>query len=48
MGVDCVAYKLKIAQIFAISIRNLEYLAEKEARPEINLKSVVSEEYKDF
>ena len=42
------ACQLKWAQIFAIFIRDLEFQAEKKARPEINPKTVVSKEYHSF
>ena len=42
------ACKLKGAQVFAVSMRDLEYQAEKEAKPETNPRSVVSEEYHDL
>ena len=50
IGVDayCATCTLKKAQVFAISMENLEYQAKKEARPETNLKSILSEEYHDF
>ena len=35
------ACKLKGAQVFSVSMRDLEYQAEKEVKPETNLKSVV-------
>ena len=44
----CLACQLKRAQVFAISIRVLKFSAEKEARPETNLKTVVLEKYHDF
>ena len=40
--------QLKKAQVFAIFIKNLEFKAEKEARPETNLKTIVLEKYYDF
>ena len=42
------AYCLKRAQVFAISIRDIQYQAEKKARAETNPKSVVPQEYHDF
>ncbi len=42
------ACRLKRAQVFAVSMRDLEYQAEKEARPETNSRSVVPEEYHDL
>ena len=47
IGADtyCVTCKLKRAQVFAISIRKLEYQAEKKTRPETNRKSIVLQEY---
>ena len=44
----CLAYQLKEAQVFAISIKNLKFLAEKKARPEINLKTIVLKKYYNF
>ncbi len=50
IGADayCVACRLKRAQIFAVSMRNLEYQAEKEAKPETDLRTVVPAEYHDL
>ena len=42
------ACRLKRAQVFAMSIRNLEYQAEKKPRPETDLRNIVLEEYHDF
>ena len=39
------ACKLKGAQVFIFSMRDLEYQAEKKARPENNLRNIVSEKY---
>ena len=39
------ACKLKGAQVFAVSMRDLEYQVEKEAKSETNPRSIVSEEY---
>ena len=36
-----VAYRLKKAQVFAVSMRDLEYQAEKKTRPETDLRTVV-------
>ena len=44
----CAACHLKRAQVFAISMRDIQYQAEKEARAETNPKSVVPQEYHDF
>ena len=41
----CTACKLKSAQVFAISMRNLKYQAEKETRSETDPRYIVSEEY---
>ena len=46
--VYCVAYKLKRAQVFAVSMRDLEHQAQKEARPETHPKSIVPKEYHDL
>ncbi len=40
--------QIKKAQVFAVSMRDLEYQAEKEARQETNLRTVVPEEYHDL
>ena len=40
-----VACKLKGAQVFAVSIMNLEFQVAKEAKPKIDLKSVILEVY---
>lgn len=50
MSVDtyCVTCKLQRAQIFAISMKDLEYQVRKEARLETNLKTIVSVEYHNF
>lgn len=40
--------KLNITNIFAISMRDLEYQATKKVRLETNLKSVILKEYYDF
>ncbi len=42
------ACKLKEAQVFAVSMRDLEYQAENEARPETDPRNVVPEEYHDL
>ena len=42
------ACHLKGAQVFAVSMRDIQYQAEKEARAETDLKSVVPQEYHDF
>ena len=44
----CLACQLKSAQVFAISIRDLEFQAEKKARPKKNPKTVILEEYHDL
>ena len=41
-------YKFKRAQVFAISMRDLEYQAEIKAKPETNLRSVIPKEYHDL
>ena len=50
IGVDAyyVACRLKEAQVFAISMKDIPYQAEKEARAETDLTSVVSQKYHDF
>ena len=50
IGVDayCVACRLKRAQVFALSMKDIQYQAEKEARAETNSTSVVPQEYHDF
>ena len=42
------ACRLKEAQVFAVSMRNLEYQAEKEAKSETELRTVVPAEYHDL
>ena len=42
------ACRLKGAQVFALSMRDIQYQAEKEARAETDLKSVVPHKYHDF
>lgn len=42
------ACKLKRAQVFIISIRDLEFQAAKKVRLETNLKSVILEKYYDL
>ena len=42
------ACRLKGAQVFAISMKDIQYQAEKEARAETDPKSVVPQEYHDF
>ena len=42
------ACRLKKAQVFAVSMRDIQYQAEKEARAETNPTSVVTQEYHDF
>ena len=44
----CTACFLKEAQVFAVSMRDIQYQAEKEDRAETNLKSVVLQEYHNF
>lgn len=39
------AYKFKRAQVLAVSIKNLKFQAIKEARPKIDPKSIIPEEY---
>ena len=50
IGADAyrLAYNLKRVQVFAVSMRDLEFQAEKEARPETDPKSVVPKEYHDL
>ena len=50
IGADAyrLACKLKGAQVFAVSMKDLEFQAEKKARPETDPKSVVPEEYHDL
>ena len=42
------ACRLKGAQVFAVSMKDIQYQAEKEARAETNPKSVVPQEYYNF
>lgn len=44
----CTVCKLKRTQVFAISLRNLEYQAKKTATPKTNLKNVLSKRYYDL
>lgn len=48
VNIYCVACCLKRAQIFVISIKNIQYQVKKEVRAEINLKRVVSKKYHNF
>lgn len=50
IGIDIyhVTCKLKGTYVFGVSMRDLKYQAEKKTKPEINPKSVISEEYHDF
>ncbi len=50
IGVDAyrAACRLKGAQVFAVFIRDLEYQAEKKAKPETNLRIIVLAEYHDI
>ena len=50
IGADayCTAGCLKRAQVFIISMRDIQYQAKKKARAETNLTSVVSQKYYDF
>ncbi len=43
-----VACRLKEAQMFVISMRNIQYQAEKEVRTKTNPKNIVLQEYHDF
>ncbi len=47
-GINYVASRLKGAQIFTISIKNLEFQTAKEIRPETDLKSIVSKECHNY
>lgn len=42
------AYVLKLVQTFAVSLRNQEFQAEKDVKPETNSKRVVSNKYFDL
>ena len=46
--VYCAAYRLKRAQVFALSMRDIQYQAEKEARAKTDPKSIVPQEYYDL
>ena len=50
VGVDAyrTTCKLKEVWIFAISMRDLEYQTEKEARPDTNSRSIVPKRYHDL
>ena len=47
-NIYCIAQCFKRAQIFALLIKNIQYQAKKEARAEINPKSVVLQKYYNF
>ena len=44
----CVTCHLKIAQVFAILIRDIQYQVEKKAKAKTNTKSVITQEYHNF
>lgn len=44
----CVTWCLNGDQVFAVSIKDIQYQAEKEARAETNPKSVMSKKYYNF
>ena len=50
IGIDVyhAACRLKRAQVFAVSMKDIQYQAEKEARAKTDPKSVVLQEYHDF
>ena len=50
IGADayCTTCKLKEAQVFALSLRDLEFQVAKEVRSKTDLKSIISEEYHDL
>ena len=50
IGIDtyCIAYYLKKAQMFVISMKNIQYQAEKEVKTKTNPKIVVAQESHDF
>lgn len=48
MNVYCIVYHLKRAQEFTISIKDIQYEAEKEGKAKTNPKSIISQEYHDF
>ncbi len=50
IGADayCATCCLKGVQVFTVSMRDIQYQAEKEARAETDPKSVVPQEYHDF
>ena len=50
IGADvyCTVCHLKRAQVFVVSMRDIQYQAEKEVRAETDLKSIVPQEYHDF
>ena len=43
-----VIYYLKRAQVFIVSIKDIQYQAKKEARVETNLKNIVPQKYYNF
>lgn len=44
----CTTFRIKKSQIFALSIKDLEYQVEKEARSATDWRTVVAAEYHDF
>ena len=50
IGADAyrVACKFKRAQVFVVFMRDLEYQAEKEAKPETNSRNIILGEYHDL
>ncbi len=47
IGVDAyrATCRLRVARVFIISMKDLEYQAEKEARPKTDPRSIIPEEY---
>ena len=50
IGADayCIACCLKRAQVFTVSIRNIQYQAGKKAKAETDPKNIVPQEYHNF
>lgn len=48
INIYCMICKLKKAQVFTISLRNLKYQVKKETRLETDLKTMVLVKYHNF
>ena len=45
---DCIACHLKKAQMFTVSMKDIQYQVEKKVKVETDPKNVVTQEYHDF